>query len=203
MVIGLQHTVGMRDEVGAQDRCWAQRHVNAEAGSYGHTNPEFLAQFADQRSFIGLTGRRLSARQFPQTGQLRRSRTLGDEQRTVLDQRAGDHDQIRQLICHCRERYTVRHVAVLTDDQVDAALSDLGGWERSSGALRRSIKFPTFLDGIEAVRRVAELAEAQDHHPDIDIRWRTVTFALVTHSEGGITTKDVAMAGEINRIAGQ
>ena len=94
-------------------------------------------------------------------------------------------------------------MAVLTDDQVDAALADLGGWERTDGVLRRSIKFPAFLDGIDAVRRVAEHAEAEDHHPDIDIRWRTVTFALVTHSEGGITDKDVAMAGDINRIVGE
>lgn len=91
-------------------------------------------------------------------------------------------------------------MAVLTDDQVDAALADLDGWERAEGALRRSIKFDSFLAGIEAVRRVAERAEAADHHPDIDIRWRTVTFALVTHSEGGITDKDVAMAGEISRL---
>ncbi len=94
-------------------------------------------------------------------------------------------------------------MAVLTDDQVDAALPDLDGWERVDGALRRSIKFPTFLDGIDAVRRVGEHAESEDHHPDIDIRWRTVTFALVTHSEGGITDKDVEMAGDINRIVGQ
>ena len=91
-------------------------------------------------------------------------------------------------------------MAVLTDDEVEAALPDLEGWELRDGALRRSIKFPGFLDGIDAVRRVATHAEAQDHHPDIDIRWRTVTFALVTHSEGGITEKDVAMAGEINRL---
>jgi 4a-hydroxytetrahydrobiopterin dehydratase len=52
------------------------------------------------------------------------------------------------------------------------------------------------------VRRVAEFAEQKDHHPDIDIRWRTVTFALVTHSAGGITEKDVEMAGEIDRILG-
>jgi 4a-hydroxytetrahydrobiopterin dehydratase len=91
-------------------------------------------------------------------------------------------------------------MALLTDDQVDSVLSSLDGWERADGALRRSIKFPTFLAGIDAVRRVAERAEAADHHPDLDIRWRTVTFALVTHSEGGITDKDVAMAGEINRI---
>jgi 4a-hydroxytetrahydrobiopterin dehydratase len=72
----------------------------------------------------------------------------------------------------------------------------------AGGALRRSIKFPAFLDGIDAVRRVGEKAEEKDHHPDIDIRWRTVTFALVTHSEGGITDKDVQMAREINAIAG-
>jgi len=93
-------------------------------------------------------------------------------------------------------------MAVLTNEQVDAALADLEGWERSDGALKRSVKFPAFLDGIDAVRRVAEHAEREDHHPDIDIRWRTVTFVLVTHSEGGITAKDVAMAGDINGIVG-
>jgi 4a-hydroxytetrahydrobiopterin dehydratase len=93
-------------------------------------------------------------------------------------------------------------MAVLTDEQVDAALPDLNGWERVDGALRRSIKFPSFLAGIDAVRRVAEHAESKDHHPDIDIRWRTVTFALVTHSEGGITGNDVAMAHDIDKIVG-
>ena len=93
-------------------------------------------------------------------------------------------------------------MAVLSDEQVDAALPELNGWQRAEGTLRRSIKFPSFLAGIDAVRRVAEHAEAQDHHPDIDIRWRTVRFALVTHSEGGITDKDVAMAHGIDRILG-
>lgn len=93
-------------------------------------------------------------------------------------------------------------MAVLTDQQVDAALPELNGWERSGGAIRRSIKFGSFLDGIDAVRRVAEHAESKDHHPDIDIRWRTVTFALVTHSEGGITQNDVDMARDIDGIVG-
>lgn len=91
-------------------------------------------------------------------------------------------------------------MAVLTDEQVDAAARDLDGWERADGALRRSVKFGAFLDGVDAVRRVAEHAEREDHHPDIDIRWRTVTFALVTHSDGGITDKDVQMAREIDQI---
>jgi 4a-hydroxytetrahydrobiopterin dehydratase len=93
-------------------------------------------------------------------------------------------------------------MAVLTDEEVDAALPELNGWQRAGGALRRSVKFSTFAAGVDAVRRVAEHAESQDHHPDIDIRWRTVTFALVTHSEGGITAKDIAMAGDIDRIIG-
>ena len=91
-------------------------------------------------------------------------------------------------------------MAVLTDEQVDAAARNLDGWERADGALRRSVKFGAFLDGVDAVRRVAEHAEREDHHPDIDIRWRTVTFALVTHSDGGITDKDVQMAREIDQI---
>lgn len=93
-------------------------------------------------------------------------------------------------------------MAVLTNDQVDAALPDLDDWQRADGALRRSVKFPAFLDGIEAIRRVAEAAEQQDHHPDIDIRWRTVTFVLVTHSAGGITEKDLEMAKAIDRLLG-
>ncbi|CAM3664517.1 4a-hydroxytetrahydrobiopterin dehydratase [Mycolicibacterium frederiksbergense] len=91
---------------------------------------------------------------------------------------------------------------MLTNDQVDAALPDLNGWERSDGALRRSIEFPAFLEGVDAVGRVAELAEQKDHHPDIDIRWRTVTFALVTHSAGGITDQDLEMAKAIDQLLG-
>lgn len=89
---------------------------------------------------------------------------------------------------------------MLSDDDVDAAAAELDGWQRSEGALRRSVEFPSFLDGIEGVRQVAELAERADHHPDIDIRWRTVTFALVTHDEGGITDKDLQLAREIDQV---
>lgn len=88
----------------------------------------------------------------------------------------------------------------LSDHDVDVAAASLDGWHRLSGALRRSVKFDSFLDGIDAVQRVAELAERADHHPDIDIRWRTVTFALVTHSEGGITEKDLRLAREIDGV---
>lgn len=93
-------------------------------------------------------------------------------------------------------------MAVLSDEQVDAALPELNGWERVDGTIRRAVKFPKFLDGIDAVRRVGEHAEAKDHHPDIDIRWTTVTFALVTHAENGITQHDIDMARDIDGIVG-
>ena len=91
-------------------------------------------------------------------------------------------------------------MTVLSDDEVDAAAATLNGWQRVDGALVRSVTFPGFLDGIDAVRRVAEEAERTDHHPDIDIRWRTVTFTLVTHSQGGITAQDLQMAQDIDGI---
>ena len=94
-------------------------------------------------------------------------------------------------------------MAVLSDRDVDDAAATLNGWHRLNGALRRSVKFDSFLDGIEAVRQVALLAEQADHHPDIDIRWRTVTFALATHSEGGITEKDLKLAAEIDAALGR
>lgn len=93
-----------------------------------------------------------------------------------------------------------RGMALLSDPDINAALATLDGWQHLDGALRRSITFPSFLGGIEAVRAVAEAAERADHHPDIDIRWRTVTLTLSTHSEGGITEKDVTLARDIDRL---
>ena len=89
---------------------------------------------------------------------------------------------------------------LLTDEQVSEALSRLGGWKRQGDAITRTAELASFLAAIDAVRRVAEIAEARDHHPDIDIRWRTVTFRCSTHSAGGITDKDLALAREIDSV---
>jgi 4a-hydroxytetrahydrobiopterin dehydratase len=86
------------------------------------------------------------------------------------------------------------------DEQVAGALTRLTDWQRDGDTIVRTAKLPSFPAAIEAVRAVAEIAEERDHHPDIDIRWRTVTFRCSTHSEGGITGKDVELAGEIDRV---
>lgn len=86
------------------------------------------------------------------------------------------------------------------DEQVAGALAELTDWQRDGDAIVRTAKLPSFPEAIEAVRGVAEVAEARNHHPDIDIRWRTVTFRCSTHSRGGITGQDVDLAREIDRV---
>jgi len=89
---------------------------------------------------------------------------------------------------------------LLTDDQVQQALCGLDGWRQDRQELVRVVELADFPTAIVVVDRVAEAAEAADHHPDIDIRWRTLTFRLSTHSEGGLTAKDVELAGRIDAI---
>ncbi|MGH3684007.1 MAG: 4a-hydroxytetrahydrobiopterin dehydratase [Pseudonocardiaceae bacterium] len=86
------------------------------------------------------------------------------------------------------------------DEQVAGALEGLTGWQRDGNAIVRTAKLPSFPAAIEAVRAVAEIAETRNHHPDIDIRWRTLIFRCSTHSAGGITGLDVELAGEIDRV---
>jgi 4a-hydroxytetrahydrobiopterin dehydratase len=87
---------------------------------------------------------------------------------------------------------------LLDDDALTAALRELPGWTRDGDALVLAAQLPSFADAIVVVDRVAEIAEARDHHPDIDIRWRTLTFRCSTHSKGGITDLDAALAASIS-----
>ncbi len=73
-------------------------------------------------------------------------------------------------------------------------------WKLEGGMIRRTYEAPTFLKGIDFVQRVAQAAEAADHHPDIDIRWRKVTLGLSTHDAGGLTFRDPKLAAEADRL---
>ena|SRR5689334_19423761 len=92
-------------------------------------------------------------------------------------------------------------MALLSSDEVATALAHLAGWAGDTTRIERSVQAPGFLDGIRLVDAVAAAAEEADHHPDIDIRWRTVTFRLSTHSAGGVTDKDITLARQINALA--
>jgi 4a-hydroxytetrahydrobiopterin dehydratase len=91
---------------------------------------------------------------------------------------------------------------LLTQEEIDRALErELPQWQQEGDALTRSIEAPSFMEGIRLVHQVAEVAEDLNHHPDIDIRWTTVTFTLSTHSAGGLTAKDLRLAADIDRLA--
>ncbi|GAB2780422.1 4a-hydroxytetrahydrobiopterin dehydratase [Amycolatopsis magusensis] len=89
---------------------------------------------------------------------------------------------------------------LLSDQELSEALSHLPRWSRAGDALEATAALPSFPAAIAVVNRVAEIAESVDHHPDIDIRWRTLTFRLWTHSAGGLTAKDTSLAAQIDSV---
>jgi 4a-hydroxytetrahydrobiopterin dehydratase len=90
---------------------------------------------------------------------------------------------------------------MLDGAEVAAALSALPGWEGDEHTLRRSLEFPGFATAITAVDEIAKVAEGMQHHPDIDIRWRTLHLTLSTHDAGGVTQLDVELAHRVAEIA--
>jgi 4a-hydroxytetrahydrobiopterin dehydratase len=93
--------------------------------------------------------------------------------------------------------------SILSDIAIQRELGNLPGWSRRSDTLTKTYRFRTFPDAITFVTRVAEVAESMDHHPDLDIRFNKVTCHLSTHSAGGITEKDVNLAGAIEKLASE
>ncbi len=85
----------------------------------------------------------------------------------------------------------------LDDQQIAQRLQALPGWERRGDEIRRTFSFPDFRAALAFVNRVGELAEAMNHHPDIDIRYSKVTLALTTHDAGGLSARDFELAGRI------
>jgi 4a-hydroxytetrahydrobiopterin dehydratase len=92
-------------------------------------------------------------------------------------------------------------VAVLSDAELAEALAGLPGWVLEGDVIVKTYELSTFPAAITFVAEIAERAEAANHHPDLDIRYRRVRAALATHDEGGITEKDVELATEIEAIA--
>jgi 4a-hydroxytetrahydrobiopterin dehydratase len=85
----------------------------------------------------------------------------------------------------------------LSAEQIAEKLKALPGWEYKNNAISKTFKFKEFLHGIEFVQKVAEIAEAADHHPDITINYTRVTFSCSTHDAGGVTDKDFKLAQNI------
>ena len=92
-------------------------------------------------------------------------------------------------------------MARLTDDEVAAGLATMPGWERSGDEIAKEYRLGNFRDSVAFVVRLSYEAEAANHHPDLDIRWNRVRVVLSTHSEGGITAKDLDLAAAVEALA--
>ena len=85
-------------------------------------------------------------------------------------------------------------MAVLSRGDIDAALRDLPGWRFADNALVKEFTFAGFPEAVAFVTRLVPGSEAADHHPDLTVSYRRVTVSFTTHSEGGVTAKDLAGA---------
>jgi 4a-hydroxytetrahydrobiopterin dehydratase len=94
----------------------------------------------------------------------------------------------------------VTALRVLDHAAVDAALADGMAWDRQDDELVKRRRGPDFADALAYVNAVGALAEEMNHHPDIDIRWNTVTLRLTTHSAGGLTHLDLDLARRIDAL---
>ena len=88
----------------------------------------------------------------------------------------------------------------LSPDELSGALSALPSWSGDTDGIRRSIELPSFRDAVAAINAIADVAEEIDHHPDVDLRWRTVHLNVVTHSAGGVTDLDLQFARRVDAL---
>lgn len=88
----------------------------------------------------------------------------------------------------------------LSPDELAAALPALPLWDGGPTGLHRSAKLPTFRDAVDAIVAIADVAEEMDHHPDVDLRWRTLHLHLVSHTAGGVTELDLELARRIDAL---
>jgi len=90
----------------------------------------------------------------------------------------------------------------LTDAELADGLERLPEWTHDGDSIRRTVAMEDFRAALALVNRVADAAEAANHHPDIEIaQYRRVTFRLTTHAAGGLTMRDLELAAEIDRLA--
>jgi 4a-hydroxytetrahydrobiopterin dehydratase len=88
----------------------------------------------------------------------------------------------------------------LSPDELSAALEGLPLWSGNGDGVHRTVQLPSFREAVTAIVAIADVAEEMDHHPDVDLRWRTLHLHLVTHSAGGVTALDLQLARRIDAL---
>ena len=89
---------------------------------------------------------------------------------------------------------------LISPDEINKSLSNYG-WEYNSKKITKTYSFKTYLNGIDFVNKIAELAEKNKHHPDIYIGWCSVNISITSHDLGGVTTNCIRLAVDIDSIS--
>jgi 4a-hydroxytetrahydrobiopterin dehydratase len=89
----------------------------------------------------------------------------------------------------------------LEGDELRRMLRELEGWKHLGDAIHKDFMFPGFKGAIAFVNRIAEIATAAGHHPDLEIHYNRVVVSLSTHDAGGVTQRDITMAADIDHAA--
>lgn len=92
-------------------------------------------------------------------------------------------------------------MALLSDSEIEARLSEHPGWERRGDAIAKTFERGDFVGSVRFVESLVEPAETMGHHPDVQIAWDKVTVSVATHSEGGITAADFELAAKVDALA--
>ena len=85
-------------------------------------------------------------------------------------------------------------MSLLQPEEIRRRLTTMEGWDLAGDALEKEFRFEDYMSGIRFVNSLAELAEAEDHHPDLEVGYSRVVVRFTTHSEGGVTGKDFNLA---------
>ena len=92
-------------------------------------------------------------------------------------------------------------MALLSDSEIEARLSEHPGWARRGEAIAKTFERGDFVGSVRFLDSIVEPAEAMNHHPDVEISWDKVTVSIATHSEGGVTAADFELAAKIDALA--
>lgn len=92
-------------------------------------------------------------------------------------------------------------MTTLSDEDIEARLRPMPAWQRSGDSITRTFEFDDFVGSVDFVNRITPAAEEMNHHPDLAISWNKVTVSLSTHSQGGLTESDFALATKIDSLA--
>jgi 4a-hydroxytetrahydrobiopterin dehydratase len=106
------------------------------------------------------------------------------------------------MVSYHRNAILEVHMAKLSDDRIQTALQKLPGWQRAGNEIAKTYSFKNYYETMAFVNATAWISHQQDHHPDLEVGYNKCKVRYSTHSEGGVTEKDVECAGRVERLVG-